>query len=586
MRQPSRSRLRQRGTALWLYSLLLMTVIIPMVGLAIDLTLLYTVQAKLVTAVDGAVLGAGRLIGTTANPPEIAGEFLRASFPAGYWSTPPLTLTSDMTNSTPNTYNVVYDNPAPPPGSHIIDVRATVQVPLLFMRVLGYNTAKVSASAEATRRSSRIVLVLDRSGSIAGSTWSTLQSAAIGFASKFTPGVDQLGLVVFGTTGVVAYPNYSKPYNFSVTSDGGPDHNFIDTATDPNKDGSHCCDMLYMMKQATTGGATGMAEGLDLAYLELQKAHMRDMAAGTDDRLNTIVFFTDGIANQVPIYANNPAYTGWMKPACSGRQTLSCSMCTYNPATVFSGNNDNRMIFMVGPPQDTNSPSLYGLFQNGEIDKGSTLTWVQEKNSGSYDMNSTTTTSGAQESIQNTTSISNCTNIDPTQTKSGQYWNGTKYVSYTFPAFFDMNRIPAVDAYGTSTEPRPGSQDSAAPGYKNSTAPGFTYKTWDNTQVRSAYYWGVAAWTTTDNIGYLMRTDANYSKRAGDTKPMTIQIYTVGYKPSGGVDDGLLLRLANDPLAAGYDPHQPAGHYYQAYKNADISSALDDIASSLLRLQM
>ena len=41
--------------------------------------MLYIVQAKLSAAVDGAALGAGRLLGTQANPQEIAGEFLRAN---------------------------------------------------------------------------------------------------------------------------------------------------------------------------------------------------------------------------------------------------------------------------------------------------------------------------------------------------------------------------------------------------------------------------------------------------------------------------------------------------------------------------
>ena len=60
---------------------MLPTVLIPLVGLAIDGSRLYIVQAKLASAVDGAALGAGRLLGTTANTTEIAGEFLNANFP-------------------------------------------------------------------------------------------------------------------------------------------------------------------------------------------------------------------------------------------------------------------------------------------------------------------------------------------------------------------------------------------------------------------------------------------------------------------------------------------------------------------------
>ena len=63
---------RSRGTALILYTVLLPTLLL-FVGLAIDLSILYVVQTRLSSAVDGAALGAGRLLGTSANTNEIAG---------------------------------------------------------------------------------------------------------------------------------------------------------------------------------------------------------------------------------------------------------------------------------------------------------------------------------------------------------------------------------------------------------------------------------------------------------------------------------------------------------------------------------
>ena len=81
----SSQRRRQRGTTLLLVSTMLPLVLLPIVGLAIDGTVLFIVQAKLSSAVDGAALGSGRLLGTNANTAEIAGEFLRANFPNHYW---------------------------------------------------------------------------------------------------------------------------------------------------------------------------------------------------------------------------------------------------------------------------------------------------------------------------------------------------------------------------------------------------------------------------------------------------------------------------------------------------------------------
>src|SRR5580698_462259 len=147
-----RSNNRRRGQVMIMFTLLL-PVLMMMVGLAVDRTMLFIVEAKLDAAVDGAALGAGRLLGTAANTPENAGEFLAANFPASYWGSYAFTPTITSTDVL---------------SLHTINVGASVKVPLLFMRMFGpgYNT--VASFAQATRRDSRIVMVLDRSGSMSG----------------------------------------------------------------------------------------------------------------------------------------------------------------------------------------------------------------------------------------------------------------------------------------------------------------------------------------------------------------------------------------------------------------------------------
>src|SRR4051812_29393036 len=66
-------RNRRRGSTILLLATILPLVLIPIVGLAIDGTVLFIVQAKLASAADGAALGAGRVLGTNANTVEIAG---------------------------------------------------------------------------------------------------------------------------------------------------------------------------------------------------------------------------------------------------------------------------------------------------------------------------------------------------------------------------------------------------------------------------------------------------------------------------------------------------------------------------------
>src|SRR5205807_4232204 len=143
----------RRGSTLVLFTLMLPLLLIPIVGLAIDGTMLYIVQAKLSAACDGAALGAGRLLGTPANTAEIAGEFLTANFPAGYWGSYNITPKIQVATTL---------------STHTITVSATVDVPLLFMRIYGHDHSPVAASAVATRRDTRVELVLDRSNSMKG----------------------------------------------------------------------------------------------------------------------------------------------------------------------------------------------------------------------------------------------------------------------------------------------------------------------------------------------------------------------------------------------------------------------------------
>lgn len=136
MSQNALSHKRRRGTAMLFYTMLLALVILPVCGLAIDVTMLFVVQSQLQTAVDGAASGALRLLNTSANTTEIAGEFLQANFPPHYWLSNAVVpgAISYTTTSSKNTVNV----------------SATVTVPLLFLRIFRQDLANVGASSTAT----------------------------------------------------------------------------------------------------------------------------------------------------------------------------------------------------------------------------------------------------------------------------------------------------------------------------------------------------------------------------------------------------------------------------------------------------
>ncbi len=503
------SKSRRRGSVMIMFTLML-PVLMMMVGLAIDRTMLFIVEAKLDSSVDGAALGAGRLLGTTANTPEIAGEFLNANFPASYWGSYAFTPTITSTDVL---------------SLHTISVGASVKVPLLFMRMFGpgYNT--VASYAQATRRDSRIVMVLDRSGSMAAQI-SNLKTAATQFANLFT-GSDELGLVVFGSSAIVAYPT-ARPYNFSPTSAGGPDSSYATEQTGG--------DLLDMIAAITSGGDTSTAEALSLAYIELQKGHNRDLALnGSDDRLNAIVLFTDGQPTSIAVNLNTTS-------TLAGSSVKSTSACTYKTTTTPA----NEMIGWVGDWGFGNSPitSGYssGLYLLASGDSNTALWWMSHPSS---DINV----------VSPTTSITNCAYLH------GVGQNGSTNTDLT-----DLAQIPTYDLYNNSSTDASYTQSWIYQQF------GVAY---DPTKVTSQYHLGIAAWNATDNAGATVRTQ---------TAMNPIAIYTIGYTGDGGVDTALLERLANSLGSPNYNATQPTGVYVVANSSADVLTAFYTVASSILRL--
>jgi Flp pilus assembly protein TadG len=531
MRLPSNSRLRERGIAAIMFTLMFMTLVVPLVGLAIDLSMLYMVQSKLSAAVDGAALGAGRLLGTNADTEEIANEFLKANFQSGYWGT--YNLAPAPPNTKFATYTIAFN-------TQTIDVAAQVQVPLLFMRILGYDHTTVSASGTATRKNTRVVLVIDRSGSMSG-LLATLADKANYFINHFTPNTDELGLVVFGTSAIVGYPKYTdagqRPYNLSPTdTTGGPDTGFL-TSNSPEAG-----PMYDQIKAMVAGGNTGMSEALSLAYIELQKAHVRDLKASptcTDIRLNAIVLFTDGVPNQLAAYLNDP----------SNNSLKSTTKCSNYPAK--STDRTTQMIGSIGYLND-----LYQLAsQDTTMATNPWTTWWVKNPGGqgspakmNYDL----------APIDPSTPLANCT---------GSIVSGT-----------NLRQIPSQDLYGNSTN---------GTAYKNSTV---VYKSktgnYSNTTF-DAYDLTIAAWNAVYNAATNIRTDAYYdTKRTGVAcdSSMPTQLFVIGYTGNGGIDSVLLQSIANDPRYPYYTAGQAQGKFYSASDANAIDEAFNDVASQLLRL--
>lgn len=273
------SKRRQRGASLIFFTFLTTLVVVPVIGLAIDGAVVFWVKAKLSSAVDAAVIAAGRSINVSLSPGQnsptaitAAQEWFAANFPAGWLGTsvvggqPTVTFTA-TTSSTQQ-----------------VSVTASAVVPLYFMRLLHVNTFTVTAAAQSSRRNLNLVLVLDRSGSMGpngSNACPTMIADAQEFVNSWTDGFDTVGLVTFSTTA-----NWNS-------STGATDY----TPTTHFKTNSPSLNTV--LGQISCTGATSTAQALWVAYQSIKHTNL-------PSALNAIVFFTDGQPNAIVENSSNP----------------------------------------------------------------------------------------------------------------------------------------------------------------------------------------------------------------------------------------------------------------------------------------
>ncbi len=544
MAKQTRSKWGRRGSVI-VFLTLALPFFVGLVGLGIDATICYIVQTELSAAVDGAALGTGRLLSTSANPSDIANEFLAANFPigqAGSWGSYNLSTNVVVTTGITKT----------------VAINAVVNVPLVFMRLLGQTAATVTAAATATRRDARIEFVIDRSGSMnfsdgAGSTViADVLSKAQSFTEQFTScqsssctdtlDYDELGLVVFSGSGVVGYPTTPWPAPQATNGGGGPDIYFYNGAT---------TDMVHQLGNVSAGGGTAMGEGLALAYIELQKTHVRDLAAyGADTRMNAVVLFTDGVPSSTVTYLNRN----------SNHVISGGSGCKYPQDTVTPTNPIYGYVVVTGSPPYS-SQSTEALYQLASlVSTESSASWMGDP-------------TGDYSSPPSTPSPTSC---------SSSGWGNQS----------NLSAIPSFDKYGWALTPNVTNGtngylfssitgDSSATSIYNGTA-------FSTSNATKAYQWGLAGWDEVDNVAEAIRSDSNYTAR-GESSPIPITIYTIGYTGNGGTDGGLLQKIANVSGCSvnGYScsmASEKQGLYAQASNAAEIANAFNTILTAILRL--
>lgn len=156
-------RFRRDRRGAYLILLALMTIpVVGAVGLAVDAGRGYLVQSKLSYAIDAAGLAAGQMP-PSADPTAEIKKYFAANFPKDY-------LGATVTGPT---HTVSADG-------KIVTVQVSATLDTTFLRVLGHHRLSISSSAEVTRatRPIDLVLAIDMSGSMRRSAGSTSRIGA------------------------------------------------------------------------------------------------------------------------------------------------------------------------------------------------------------------------------------------------------------------------------------------------------------------------------------------------------------------------------------------------------------------------
>lgn len=198
----------QCGAVIVIFALSLI-VLLGFAGLGIEVGRWYLTRSELSKAVDAAALsGAANISNPTINVEALTRHFGIENFQPGYLGTPTtqgraVTFTTSM------------------PSTGRLSVTGRTESDASLARLFGIDNVVVSSAGVAQKNRVEIVLVLDRSGSMAGAPIADLKSAAQSFIDyyKDTQNQDRIGLVSFATGVRVEYAlnnNFYAPISTAI----------------------------------------------------------------------------------------------------------------------------------------------------------------------------------------------------------------------------------------------------------------------------------------------------------------------------------------------------------------------------------
>lgn len=206
----------ETGTILIAFALLLL-LLLGFAALGTEAGRWFLVRAELSKSVDaGALAGAKNISNPHVDPQILAAEFCAENFPSGYLGTP-------AAGSGSATFDVQLI------GHDRIQVDGHASAMAILAKVVGVGAVPVASSGVAQQNKVEIMLVLDRSGSMAGKPIADLKKAARSFLDFFTETQDRdkAGLVSYATSARVDRPlgtDYVAPMKAAIDAMAGNGH--------------------------------------------------------------------------------------------------------------------------------------------------------------------------------------------------------------------------------------------------------------------------------------------------------------------------------------------------------------------------
>ncbi len=298
-----------------------MVTLLVFCGLVIDLGNAYRVQQALQASTDAAAAaGAGQL--TMSYPANATNATNQANL---FGST---TGSKNVIGGVPGSNvtetvqtSCVISNPnLPCNGPNTVTVTQNASVPTFFLGLLGYNSIGISTSASACSPCNEIPLdiamVIDRTGSMAGSPFTSLKNGILqGFIPGLDPGVDSVSLSLLppDSNGLT---NLCSAQSSSAYNSASALYTVVKMSNDyllsnGNLNGSSA--LISAINCIKAGGGTDYANAMESGYSELNA----DGRAGVQ---KVMVILSDGAANtgqNCPAQKANGSWPSSSDPHCT-----------------------------------------------------------------------------------------------------------------------------------------------------------------------------------------------------------------------------------------------------------------------------